>query len=214
MKDLDRKALILDELDYDPAVDGEDIGVVVDSGVVTLYGHVKSFTERMAAERAVQRVEGVRAIANEISVRLPGDPPEDDDIARRADRLIEWDPFLIGDRIQIRVQQGRVDLEGDVQWRFQKNRASKILEHLDGVVGVYNHLQIKQAARTKDVEKRIETALQRRFHHGARSVHVVVADEKVILTGKVRNLAERKLVEETSWSAPGVKEVVNALRVE
>lgn len=214
MKDLDRKALILDELDYDPAVDGEDIGVVVDSGVVTLYGHVKSFTERMAAERAVQRVEGVRAIANEISVRLPGDPPADDDIARRADRLIEWDPFLIGDRIQIRVQQGRVDLEGEVQWRFQKNRASKILEHLDGVVGVFNHLQIKQAARTKDVEKRIETALQRRFHHGARSVHVVVADQKVILTGKVRNLAERKLVEETSWSAPGVNEVVNALRVE
>ena len=214
MKDLDRKALILDELDYDPAVDGEDIGVVVDSGVVTLYGHVKSFTERMAAERAVQRVEGVRAIANEISVRLPGDPPEDDDIARRADRLIEWDPFLIGDRIQIRVQHGRVDLEGEVQWRFQKKRASKILEHLDGVVGVYNHLQIKQAARTKDVEKRIETALQRRFHHGARSVHVVVADQKVILTGKVRNLAERKLIEETSWSAPGVNEVVNALRVE
>ena len=146
--------------------------------------------------------------------RDPSTATEDDDIARRADRLIEWDPFLIGDRIQIRVQQGRVDLEGDVQWRFQKNRASKILEHLDGVVGVYNHLQIKQAARTKDVEKRIETALQRRFHHGARSVHVVVADEKVILTGKVRNLAERKLVEETSWSAPGVKEVVNALRVE
>jgi osmotically-inducible protein OsmY len=214
MNDLDRKALILDELEYDPAVDAEDIGVVVDSGVVTLYGHVKSFTQRMAAERAAQRCEGVRAIANEIVVRLPGDAPADDDIATRAAQIIAWDPFVLGDGINLRVQHGHIDLEGEVQWRFQKLRASKLLEHLDGVIGVHNHLRIKPVARTKDVKERIETALQRSFHHGARSVYIVVADEKVILTGKVKSLAERKLVENTAWKAPGVEEVVNALRVE
>lgn len=214
MKDVDLKLAILDELDFEPRINASDVGITVDSGVVTLYGHVRSFTEKMAAENAVKRVRGVHAIADDIEVRLNGDPTQfDDDIARRAATILGWDLLVDSDDVEIRVQRGRIDLDGEVSYGFQRRRAEKLLGSIPGVRGVFNHLIVRQRAKETDIKSRIEEALHRQADRDASHVHIQVADGKVILTGQVGTLPEKDLVGETAWSAPGVRDVVNALRI-
>ena len=214
MKDRELKKLVLEELEYEPQVDPTSIGVTAKDGVVSIYGHVKSFLQRMAAEDAVRRVRGVRAIANEIDVNLPGDAiVEDDEIARRAARIFDWDYLLGKEDIRIRVQRGQIELEGETGALFIKRRAELLLARLPGVTQVLNHIRVVPPARKDDIADRIAAALGRLARSEARALRIDVQDGEVTLRGQVGSLLEKERVEMAASHAPGVRHVTNRLVV-
>lgn len=197
MDDKDLRALVMDELDYEPEVDASAIGVTVKEGVVSLYGHVNSFFERMAAEDSVRRVRGVRAIANEIEVDLKGDAiVSDDEIALRAARILDWDYLLNTQDFQIRVQRGQIDLEGRTHALFLKHRAKFLLTGLPGVRGVFNHIIVEPPLEKGDIANRISAALSRLAEKEVKDLNIQVLDGKVILRGQVGTLLEKRRIEE------------------
>ena len=156
MADKYLRQLVVDELDFDPSVDAANIGVAVESGVVTLTGHVGSYAEKMAVERAVQRVKGVHGIAEEIEIRYPADKKMADDlIAERAINIIGWDTQIPRDAVMVKVQKGWVTLTGTVDWYYQKMRAELAIRKLSGVVGVANQIELKPRVQTTDVKSKI-----------------------------------------------------------
>ena len=215
MEDKTLRQIIIDELDYEASIDAAHIGVAVDSGVVTLTGHVGNYAEKVAAEEAVKRVRGVRAIAEEIEVRYPGaKKTSDDEIAKRAIDILSWDVRVAYHSIQVKVQQGWVTLSGEVDWQYQKQAAEETIRKLSGIVGVSNLISIKARPQPADVKKRIEDALKRSAEVEANSIRVSVKDGKVTLEGKVRAWYERRLAEQAAWSAQGVSAVEDRLAVE
>jgi osmotically-inducible protein OsmY len=206
---------IIDELDFDPSVQSAHIGVAVDDGVVTLSGHVSSYAEKIAAERAVQRVKGVKAIAEEIEIRYPGDKrTADDQIAKRAVDIIAWDTTIPSNRIAVKVQDGWVTLDGDADWNFQKTDAERAVRRLTGVVGISNMIRIKPRVAADDVKSRIEKALKRSAEIDADTIKVRADGGKVVLEGRVKAWHERDLAEKTAWAAPGVTAVEDRIRIE
>jgi osmotically-inducible protein OsmY len=205
---------IVDELDFDPSVSGTHIGVAVEDGVVTLTGHVGSYAEKIAAERAVQRVKGVRAIAEEIKVRYPSDKKmADDQIAKRALDILAWDTTIPKDKIQVKVQDGWVTLSGDVDWNFQKTDAQRTVRRLSGVVGISNSINVKPRVSVDDVKGRIEKALKRSAELDANTIRVTAAGGKVTLEGRVKAWYERDLAEKTAWAVPGVTFVEDRIQI-
>jgi osmotically-inducible protein OsmY len=143
MNDLSLRQTILDELEFQPDIDAANIGVAVDKGVVTLSGHVRTYAQKIAAEQAVKRIKGVRALAEEIQVRLaPGEGTADDTIATRALKIIAWSSDVPIDTIKVIVQKGWVTLEGKVDWQYQKETVERAVRKLSGVVGVDNRLTL------------------------------------------------------------------------
>ena len=162
MSDIQLRQNVLDELEFEPSIDAAHIGVTVDGGVVTLTGHLSSYAEKIAAEEAVRRVKGVRAIAEEIEVRYPGQKQtSDDEIAKRALNILQWDTFLPHENIRLTVHKGLVTLTGEVQWYFQKSGAENAIRKLSGVTGVVNDITVKPAAKVADIKSKIEDALKR-----------------------------------------------------
>ena len=208
MTDKDLRRDVLDELDFDPSLDAGDIGVAVSNGVVTLTGHVGSFAEKGEAERAVRRVKGVRAIAQEIQVR-PHDAKkiEDDQIAARALAIIDWSTHLPKDAIQVKVAQGWITLTGEVPWWFQADAAEEAVRKLSGVVGVLNLCEVRPRVQPSAVKDRVLEAFKRNALFEADAIKVTVAGDKVTLEGNVTALAERDAAERAAWSAPGVRSV-------
>ncbi len=214
MSDLTLRQEILDELEWEPSVDAAHIGVVVDQGIATLSGHVSSYTEKLAAERAVTRVKGVTAIAENIEIRYPAAKrTADDQIAKRVVDIINWQVSVPSDRIKVKVEKGWVTLSGEVDWHFQKADAEKSMRRLSGVMGIANLITLKPRVEAKDVKKRIEDALKRNAEIEAQNIRVYVQGGKVTLDGKVDSWAERQRVENTVWSAPGVLSVDDRLSV-
>ena len=212
MTDLTLRQHVIDELEFDPSFDSAHIGVAVEKGVVTLTGHVRSYAERVAAERAVQRIKGVQAIAQEIVVRHPNDvKTADDEIAARALSIIAWDARIPSNRIKVKVAQGWVTLSGIVHWRFQGAAAESAVRRLSGVVGVTNLIEIKPKAEPQDVQAKIQEALKRSAEVESSSIQVHVHDGKVTLEGKVKAWYERDVAERAAWSVPGVAAVEDRL---
>jgi osmotically-inducible protein OsmY len=209
MNSLQLRRDILDELEYEPSVDAAHIGVAVDKGVVTLTGHVAKYAEKQAALAAVRRIQGVRAIAEEIKVRYPSDKKtSDDEIAKRAIDILGWDTMVPSGSIQVMVRDGWVTLTGTVDWYYQKTHAEEDIRKLSGVHGVINSIEIKPSIRANDVKRKIEEALKRHAEIEANAIRVTVQEgNKVVLEGKVDNWGERYAVENAAWSAPGVKSV-------
>jgi len=205
MNDLHLRQTILDELEFEPSIDAADIGVAADNGIVTLTGHVRTYAEKEAAERVVRRVKGVRGIAAEIEVRIFG-PKEtdDDDIARRAVKMLDWNVSVPKDSVQVRVLKGWVTLRGEVEWQYQKNAAYDTVRDLAGVVGVSNLVELTPRITATDVKKRIEDAFQRDAALEAGAIKIDVKDRKVTLSGKVKTWSERQAAERAAWSAPGI----------
>ncbi|KRB58334.1 ornithine aminotransferase [Rhizobium sp. Root708] len=205
MNDLHLRQTILDELEFEPSIDAADIGVAADNGIVTLTGHVRTYAEKEAAERVVRRVKGVRGIAAEIEVRIFG-PKEtdDDDIARRAVKMLDWNVSVPKDSVQVRVLKGWVTLRGEVEWQYQKNAACDAVRDLAGVVGVSNLVELTPRITATDVKKRIEDAFQRDAALEAGAIKIDVKDRKVTLSGKVKTWSERQAAERAAWSAPGI----------
>lgn len=214
MSDRTLKQAIEDELKWEPGVNAEHIGVTAEDGVVTLTGHVRSYAEKFTAEKAAKRVKGVRAIAQEIEVRFPNDKKtSDDQIAKRALDIIEWNSTIPNDKVQVKVQNGFITLSGQVDWYYQREGAESAVRKLAGVKGIANDIRIKPRAQASDVKQLIETALKRNAEFEAGSIKVSVLNGRVTLDGKVKAWYERDLAEHTAWSAPGVISVEDHITI-
>jgi osmotically-inducible protein OsmY len=201
-------------LDWDPSIDVTDVGVTVDQGVVTLRGVVKTYSEVAAAERVALGVYGVKALANDLKVRIVnGNERTDSDIALAAVNAIKWNTLIPSDKVSVSVSEGWITLKGDLDWQFQREAAGRAVRDLIGVVGVTNNINVRQKVRIADVESKFITALKRSAEGDARRIHVGATDGKVVLTGNVRSWAERQEARRAAWSAPGVTDVDDRIAV-
>ncbi len=187
---------VLEELKWDTRVRPNEIGVAVKDGIVTLTGWVDSYLKKMAAEEAAHRVRGVKAVVNDIEVRLPSS-------------ALQWEAGVPADKLEVTVSHGWVTLKGEVEYGFQKRLAERTVERLSGVRGVTNLIVVKPRLSSTDLKQNIEQALIRNAEMDAKRITVEVQGSKVILYGTVRSYAEKKAAEEAAWAAPGVSEVEN-----
>jgi len=205
------KMTVMNQLAWDPEVDASLIGVSARDGVVTLSGFVDTYAGKLAAERATRRVYGVKAITNQLDVRLSRDRI-DPDIARDAlDTLKNRVDVPLG--IGVTVRDGHITLTGEVEWMFQKMAAELAVKYLRGVRGVRNSITIKPVVSPKDIQRRITEALHRDADLDARRIHVEAEGPKVILTGTVRSWTEKDEALRAAWRAPGVVLVDNRINV-
>ncbi len=202
------------ELAWDPSLDASQIGVAAKAGVVTLSGAVPSYAEKLVAEQAAKRVYGVKAVADEVEVKIPGGRERGDaDIAVAALSALTWAAAVPDDRIQVTVRDGWVVLDGTVDWGYQRAAAHHAVANLAGVKGVTDDIRVKAPVQPGVVKDRIEAAFQRSAELDARRVVVEARDGLVVLSGNVRSWAERQQAEDAAWAAPGVSAVENELAV-
>ncbi len=215
MNDKALRQLVLDELDYEPSIDAADIGVTAENGVITLSGHVPSYAQKFAAEHATWRVRGVKAIAQEIEVRLPGDKKvNDDEIADRAVAILSWSTVVPRETVKVKVAKGWVTLTGRLHWNFQRMAAEAAIRKLSGVIGVSNQIELTQTANAGDMRRRITDALKRHAEVEAERIRIDVRDDgRVTIEGDVDDWEERQAVERAVWAAPGVKSVDDRMRI-
>jgi osmotically-inducible protein OsmY len=205
---------IEDELLAEPSVDSAAIGVAAKDGIVTLSGHVASYAEKVAAERAASRVLGVKAVVTELDVKLPdSDQVTDESIAQAAVDALSWNALVPKDRIHVQVSSGWVALEGEVDWHYQKAAAHNAVSALKGVTGVSDQVVVKPSSVREEVKAHIESALRRTFGRRTRRITVETRRDHVMLWGAVNSLAERAEAERAAWTTPGVCHVDNHLEV-
>jgi osmotically-inducible protein OsmY len=212
--DAEIQADVLSELKWEPRVQAPEIGVSVKDGVVTLTGWVDSYTKRWAAEEAAHRVRAVKAVANDIEVRLGvGDERTDSEIAAAAVRALQWDALLVPEQIDVTVSKGWITLKGTVDWQYKRQEAERVVRHLAGVKGVSNLIEVKPKLLPAEIKKQVEDALVRSAHTDAARISVEVDGNKVTLKGTVRSWAERQEAERVAWKAPGVTAVDNRITI-
>jgi osmotically-inducible protein OsmY len=211
MSDLTIRNDILAELEFQPDIDAAGIGVSVSEGVVCLTGHVTTYAQKQRVERATKSIKGVRAVAQELTVRGPGDDETADDvIAARCSDLIHWCTAIAPENIRVKVQQGWVTLEGTVNAAYQRHAAQSAARKLTGVRGIDNLLKLapKEPAQ-QDAKTQIEAAWARNAELDARHLRATVQGNTVVIEGRVHNWAEREVAERAAWSATGVSHVIN-----
>ena len=205
---------VMAELKWEPAVHAEQIGVEVKNGVVTLDGEVSSFMEKWNAERAAQRVHGVKALAVEIKVKLSEfGTRTDTDIAESARNILGWTNSLPADAVKVLVEGGWLTLSGDVEWQYQRQVAADCVRDLTGVIGVSNQIAVKPSVSATVVKSDIEAALKRRATADAKAISVDVKGGDVTLTGSVHSWAERELATRSAWGSSGVRKVVDKMNL-
>ena len=215
MSDLTLRRRILDELEFLPHIDAGAIGVTLENGVVVLTGHVKTYAEKIAVECAVQAIKGVLALAEELEVRVSGpDTVEDSVIASRCLDLVRWNTGVSDEPIHIKVQHGWVTIQGNVEWKYQKEAVQTVIEQMQGVVGIDNLLLIQPKESTQDIKKLIDAALTRSAGLDVSKIRVTVHGNQVTLEGTVSQWSERKAVEQTAWAVAGVSHVENHLLID
>jgi osmotically-inducible protein OsmY len=214
--DIQIQRAVLDELAYEGRLQPNEIGVAVKDGIVTLTGWVDSYAKKWAAEEAAFRVLGVQAVANEIEVRLPiASERTDADIAAAAMRALEWDALVPVDKVRVTVSKGWVTLDGQVEWRYQRDDAERVVRRLIGVRGITNLITVvpKLKPVADELKRKIEDALLRSAETEAKRITVEVDGNKVVLKGTVRSWAEKQEAQRAAWSAPGVASVDNQIKV-
>jgi osmotically-inducible protein OsmY len=214
MTDRDLQQHVQNALDWEPSIDAADIGVSVDNGVVTLRGDVRSYSEKATAERVALGVYGVKAVANDVTVRLgDGQKKTDTDIAQAVVSALGWNTMVPKDKISVSVSEGWVTLKGRVNWEYQRSAAANAVRDLTGVRGVNNTITLEPHVTPQDVKSKIEAALKRSAEVDARRINVAVTDSKIILSGNVHSSFERDEARRAAWAAPGVKEVEDHIAV-
>jgi len=209
--DISVRNAVMRQLEWDPEVDASEIGVTAREGAVTLTGFIDSYDGKLAAERCAKRVRGVRAVANDIAVRLKL-PRTDADIARDAAFALNL-RASVPRTVKAVVHSGRITLTGPVDWMFQKTQAEKLVRHIPGVVGVLNHIDVEQKNAARDIQKRIVQALHRSADVNARQVEVKVEDGVATLSGTVGSWLQREAAERAAGSAPGITTVDNRITI-
>lgn len=214
MTDRQLQVHVQDALDWEPSIDTAKMGVSVDSGVVTLRGDAKTYAEKAAAERVTRTVYGVKAVANDLTVRLgKGQERSDTDIAEAVVSALRWSTAVPDEGIAVAVSDGWVKLSGKVDWGYQRSAAARLVRDLTGVRGVSNAIVVEPRASVADVKAKIEAALQRSAEVDARRISVAVADGTVTLSGNVHSWFERDQARRAAWSAPGVKLVDDRIAI-
>jgi osmotically-inducible protein OsmY len=204
---------VLDEFVWDPEVAAPDVGVQVNDGVVTLTGTVDSYAVKLAAEKAAQRVDGVRAVANDLTIRGPL-THNDTDIAKAAADALEANSSVPADAIDVTVHNGKVTLRGEIDWSYQRSAAAASVRYLRGVRDVINLIQLKQAkVSATEVSAGIERALMRAAEVDADRIRVHTDEGHVRLSGTVRSWAEKQEAGYAAWRAKGVTKVTNDIEV-
>ncbi len=209
----------MDAVKWEPLLNGAstlraEIGVTVEDGVITLTGHVNSYSAKLAAERAAKSVHGVRAVAEELEVRLDGNHVKTDtEIAEAAVDALRWNTSVPDERITVSVENGWVKLEGDVEWQFEKDEARHEIEGIVGVKGISNLLTVKPMLKPVEIKDKIQRAFQRSATIDASNIAVDVSGSLVTLKGEVHSWAERDDAESAAWAAPGVSKVNDQLKV-
>jgi osmotically-inducible protein OsmY len=212
---------VIDELQWDPQIsEPEAIGVAVQDGAVTLTGHVSTYAEKLAAARAATRVYGVKAVANDLKVKLSGSPRDDTDIARAIAHVLEWNVQIPEGRVRARVENGWVTLEGEVDYEFQRHEVERMVRNVRGVIGVANSIMVRPAAspdkpavRPETIEAVIEEAFKREAEVDARHLKVEVSDHTAKLYGHVHSLKEANAAAAAAAAAPGIAKVESHLVV-
>jgi osmotically-inducible protein OsmY len=205
---------VMAELKWEPSVHATQVGVEVKDGVVTLVGEVGTYAEKWDAERAAQRVNGVKALAIELKVKLAQfGERTDSDIAKSAKNILSWTGSLPTDAIKVLVEGGWLTLSGEVEWQYQRQAAADSVRNLLGVTGVSNQIAIKPAVSASVVKSDIEAALKRSATADSKTIAVSVKGADVTLTGTVHSWAERDLATHSAWGSAGVLKVIDKLSI-
>jgi osmotically-inducible protein OsmY len=212
--DSDIRRDVEDELRWDPDIDATDIAVAVSNGVVALTGFVRSYSQRTQAERDAKRVAGVVGVANDIEVRLPViDQRPDPDIVRDAVSALKSELPYSSENIKVIAKDGKITLEGTVEWNYARERAETAVKRIRGVKGVTNSITLKPKVAPHEVRRKIEDAFRRSAEIDASRVTVEANGSEVILRGTVKSWAEREEAERAAWAAPGVTRVDNRVTI-
>jgi osmotically-inducible protein OsmY len=205
---------VLDELAWTPSVTSSHIGVTANNGVVTLSGHVPNFWEKRAAEKAAQKVRGVRAVAEEIKVQLSSDGTlSDEKIAEQALSSLASDVTVPSDKVKVKVEKGWVTLTGEVDWNYQKIAAEYGVHKIIGIMGLTNSITVKPHVQPYEVRAKITKALERTAPFDVKNIIIKAKGGKVTLGGEVENRYERDLVVNAAWAVPGVTQVKDHINI-
>lgn len=206
---------VMDELKWQPFLQSSEIGVAVKNGIVTLSGQVDNYGKKLSAENAAKKVSGVKAVAEEIQVGIsPAYRKNDTEIAEAVVNALKWHTAIPDDEIKIKVEDGVVRLEGEVEWDFQRTSAKNAVQYLTGVRSILNLITVRPKVNAEDLEKKISAAFHRSATIDSAKINVSVIGNKAILTGKVRSFAEKEEAEDAVWAAPGVFSLESKLTVE
>ncbi len=210
-EDSDLRRKVIDELEFDPAIDATTIAVAVEDGVVTLSGTVPNYAQKNSAERAVKRIAGVKAVAEDLVVKLVGSPRTDTDIAHTAMTNLRSNVNVPADTVRLTVENGWITLEGELEWQYQRAAAEGSVKYLQGVKGITDNIRIRSKVDTAGIKAKIQSAFARRAELDAKDITIEAVDGKVTLRGKVQSWSERRQAEEAAWAAQGVTRVEDNL---
>lgn len=210
--DIEIQKNVIDELQWDPVLQSAQIGVTVKDGIATLMGYVANFSQQQAAENAAKRVKDVRAVAMDLVIKLPHDQQRTDtDLAAAALNALKWSSFVPEDMIMLKVDNGWITMEGEVEWQFQKESAYHAVRDLIGVYGVINRIKVRPKITPVIVKDVIKKALERSADVEASGINIMTDGGRITLKGKVRSWSERNEVERAVWATPGVIDVKDEL---
>jgi osmotically-inducible protein OsmY len=213
--DMEIQKDVMDELKWEPFLKATEIGVAVKNGIVTLSGTVDTYSKKGAAEKAAYRVSGVKAVAEDIDVKLSASGKKNDtELAETVLNALKWHSAVQEDKIKVKVEDGWVTLDGQVEWEFQRNSAATMVEDLLGVVGISNNIKVMPNLSVGEIKRKISDAFHRSATVDSEKIHIEVDGSKVVLSGKVHSYAEKRDAERAAWLAPGVNWVENKLEID